>query len=144
MKKLLVMIVATILLSVNCFAQDEEAADTDWQIFKHFSIGSAWDMTDGSAHSIAFVSILSYQELLNLDLGLIDFEQVEEDGTRWYDDMNIGLGLSTDILVLMEKFPVMGKYITLIPDIVGIGVGAYVSLEGDMDVLPMLYITATW
>ena len=142
MKKLFVMI-AVILLSVNCFAQDEETASTDWQLFKHFSIGSAWE-ANGTSHSIAFVSILSYKELVNLDLGLIDFEQVEQEGSRWYDDADIGLGFSTDVLILLERFPVLGDYVTLIPDIVGIGVGVYVSLDGDMDVLPMLYVTATW
>ncbi len=150
MKILLILLVAVFAIcGCSKDAESVEAIaekDVDWVVFSHFAIGAAWDLGTGEEHSIAFISILTYKELLNIDLGLIDFEDVQNSNDQWYENVSPGIGISADVIGLVEEYSGLGKLVEWIPDIIGIGIGAYLEIDSidDMDVIPMIYITAQW
>lgn len=157
--KILLILIITAVVIVGCSKEVEsaemlnpqpiapqiiETKSINWQVFNHFAIGIAWDLGTGEEHSIAFISILTYKKLLNFDLGLIDFEEVKGTSDQWYENVSPGIGISADLLGLMESLPTVGEFVSWIPDVVGIGIGAYFEIDADIDVIPIIYLTAQW
>jgi len=152
LKTMILLVVCAALFSLQGYAVEplapaviEEKA-IDWQVFSHFAIGAAWDLGTGEEHSIAFISILTYRDMINFDIGLIDFEQVNNSSDQWYENVSPGIGISADVISLVEEYTGLGKLVEWIPDIVGIGIGTYLEVDDidDMNVIPMLYLTAQW
>jgi hypothetical protein len=146
-----ILVMAAIILTINCIAQDTgtvsvESELVDFKFFQHFSIGVAWEINDLEDHSIAFTSLVTFKDMLNLDIGLIDFEQVDGEGEKWFDDINPSIGLSFDVLQIMQKFEFAKNILLLaeISDVVGVGVGCYADIESDWDILPIVYLVAQW
>lgn len=152
LKTMILLAVCVALFSLQGYAVEplapaviEEKA-IDWQVFSHFAIGAAWDLGTGEEHSIAFISILTYRDMINFDIGLIDFEQVNNSSDQWYENVSPGIGISADVISLVEEYTGLGRLVEWIPDIVGIGIGTYLEVDDidDLNVIPMIYITAQW
>lgn len=125
-------------------AEAVEPLDLEWKFCQHLSIDVAWELGMADEHSIAFLSVVTWRDMLNLDLGLVDFEEVQSANEQWYDDINPSVGVSADVINLIEQVPGVSNLTQWIPDVVGIGIGAYMELGTEWDVLPILYIVATW
>ena len=121
-----------------------DGSNADWKYMQHYAVGIAWDMSNGAEHSIAFASVITYKDLLNIDAGLIDFEKVQASGDYWYNDLEPIIGISADVFGVLDLIPQVAPLIGWIPDCVGAGVGVHIEVENDHDVKPMAYITASW
>ena len=144
MKRLIIGIVLAI-----CLCGSVQAADTasDWTYLTHFAIGVAYDLDDFDNHSIAFASVITWKDTFNLDIGLIDFEKIEAEGTLWWQDLNPVVGISADLTKISELVPQVAPYLGWIPEWVAIGAGFYTELDEfiDMDDIDMImYATVKW
>ena len=83
--------------------------------------------------------------MLNFDVGLIDFEIATGEDDLWYDDINPSIGISADVLKLLNESLIKAEFLETFGNVVGIGFGIYAEfLDGGVEMLPMLYIVAQW
>ena len=146
MKKLIMSLVAATILfcGFTAMAEDEVA---DLTFLQHYAIGVAYDLNDFDDHSIAFISLVTWRDVLNFDVGLVDFEQVQTEGDLWWQDLNPVAGLSADVQNLGKLVPQIQPILDWIPNWVGIGAGFYSELDeltGLDDVDALLYVTINW
>jgi len=121
-----------------------DGRNADWQYLKHYAIGVAWQVNNGDEHSIAFMSAVTYKDYYNFDIGLIDWEKVETSGDRWYTDLKPTAGISVDVFGVIATVPQIEPIVGWIPDCVGAGAGVYMDIDNNYDLLPIVYITASW
>ncbi|GAG36648.1 unnamed protein product [marine sediment metagenome] len=147
MKKLIIsLLVAGLLLCGTAFTA-EPVEESNLTYLTHFAAGVAWDLNDFDNHSIAFISVVTWRDTINLDIGLVDFELVETEGELWWHELNPVVGISMDVENLGILIPQIEPLLGWIPEWVGIGAGFYTELDNfiDMDdVSLVLYATISW
>ncbi len=143
MKKIIIIIAC--LVCVNAIAAEPiEIVDNDWTYLQHISTGFAWELGSMESHSIAFLSAVTWRDMINFDVGLIDIEKVEADGDRWYNDLKPIVGISVDVLKLLDEVPQLEPIIGWVPNAVGLGAGIHFELESDHDAIPTIYLVIKW
>jgi len=141
---IILVIAAAIIVTLIWICQSAEPAEDNFTYFKHFATGAAWDLQDWEVHSIVFVSAITWRDVFNLDLGVIDFEKVEAEGQNWWENLHPAAGISADVVKTIELFPGLAPAVEWIPGWVGVGAGMYMDLDGPHDVNVMVYGVVKW
>ncbi len=124
---------------------DPEAITSDFVFFPRAPrIGILWDIKDWQEHSQISASIVGWRNLLFIDVGLVDFEQIETEGDQWYQTLNISVGITLDIMETLERWPAIEPYLIKIPDFVYISGGIYVRPEDSWSTHAFLSAGLTW
>ena len=141
---MILAISAVIIVTLIWICQPAEPAEGDYTYLSRVATGAAWDLQDFEVHSIGFVSAVTWRDVFNLDLGLVDFEVVETAGENWWQNLYPAFGISADVIKTIEMFPGLKPAVEWIPGWVGVGAGLYMELEGAHDVSVMVYGVVKW
>ncbi len=119
--------------AVEAVSSEEITSDLEW-FPKAPRTGILFDVEptksdDWSEHSHVSISIIGWQGLLYLDVGLVDFEQIETSGDHWWTTLNPSAGVTVDIVQAAERWPLIEPYAARVPDYVYVSGGYYVRME---------------
>ena len=137
-KLIIVTIIIAVFACFYAFAEEPVTVKT-LQFPFQFTMGAWYGVKDFEPQSLAYITLAEYSGLLDIpigiDLGLLNFEQVEVSGDNWWNDLDPVIGIHVDTMPVLEKLPILGTWLEKIPDALTVGGGITAPLDdlGNVD-----------